>query len=77
VGVVSQCFFVVFRVLNAIFNWVCLNNFVIFLVYFPTYVKAAHSVLWCCGPVSVFCFCGAGCLMVLFILYFLLRSVTK
>jgi hypothetical protein len=35
------------------------NNFVIFLVSFPLYVKVAHLVHKCCGLVSAICFWGA------------------
>jgi hypothetical protein len=39
---------------KSIFICVSLNNFVIFLVYFPLYAKVAHFVFRCCGSVSVF-----------------------
>jgi hypothetical protein len=49
------CFFtmfcIVFCILNVIFIWVSLNNFVIFLVSFPLYVNVAHFGFCCCGSV--------------------------
>jgi hypothetical protein len=68
-GCCSVMFCTVLCVLNDIFICVSLNNFVIFLIYFPLYVKVAHSVFRCCGSVSVFCFCGVRCFMILFIIY--------
>jgi hypothetical protein len=53
-------FCIVFRVLNAIFICVSLNNFVSLLVTLPLNVKVAHFVFRCCGSMSVFCFCEGG-----------------
>jgi hypothetical protein len=61
-------FCIVFRVLNAVLICESLNSFVIFLVSFPLYVKLSHFVFRCCGSMSVFCFCGAGCFLILCIL---------
>jgi hypothetical protein len=60
--VVSVCSWMLFHyvlccVLNAVFICVSMNNFVIFLVSFPLYVKMDHVVFGCYGSVSVFCFC--------------------
>jgi hypothetical protein len=51
-------FCIVFRVLNAFFFIsVSLWSFVIFLVYFPLYVKVVHFVFWCCGSVFLILLC--------------------
>jgi hypothetical protein len=42
---VVSLFCIVFCILNTIFFCISLNNFVIFLVSFPLYVKVVHFVL--------------------------------
>jgi hypothetical protein len=68
--------YVLCSVLNSYCYFICLslNNFVIFLVSFLPYVKVGH-IFWCSGSVPVFCVCGAGCFMILFVLYLLLCCV--
>jgi hypothetical protein len=52
------CF--VFYVLNAIFIWMSLNNFVIFLISFLLYVNVAHLVvvLWVYVSILLFLLWG-------------------
>jgi hypothetical protein len=70
-------FCVVFRVLNAIFIYVFLNTFVIFLVSFPPYFKVAHFVFRCYGSMSVFCFCEAGCFLFFINIIFVINTINN
>jgi hypothetical protein len=54
-------FCIVLRVLNAVFIYVSLSNFVMIILSFLLYVKVTHFDFRCCGSMSVFCLCEAGC----------------
>jgi hypothetical protein len=62
-------YYVLYCVLRSECYFICIpfNNLLIFLVSFPLYIKVAH-IFRCCESMSVFCFCGAGCFMTLFLL---------
>jgi hypothetical protein len=63
---------VLLRIQNAVLSWVSLND--CFFSCFSMYVNVANFLFRLFGIISLFCFCGAECFMMLFVLCLLLHS---